>query len=131
MRRRVRLYHVWFATKSRKWLLQGEVASKVKELMRQTATEKGIRLLECETMVDHAHLLLDVEDRVSLGKATNALKGVLARRINQAFPELKLDGSFTHFWQLRYGAKEVPDAAAACVANYVRSQWERPEKYER
>ena len=60
------IYHVWFSTKYRKWLLQGEVAEKAKEMMMQTAHEKGINLLECETMVDHAHLLVEASSRVQL-----------------------------------------------------------------
>ncbi len=53
------LYHLWFATKNRKWLLLGDVENAAKEYIRQVAMEKGIRLLECETMVDHVHLLLE------------------------------------------------------------------------
>jgi REP element-mobilizing transposase RayT len=41
------LYHVWFATKRRKWLLQGDVAEAVKELMWKVAKEKDIGLSEC------------------------------------------------------------------------------------
>jgi len=126
----VALYRAWFATKRRKWLLQEDVAERAKELMLATAAEKGIRLLDCETMVDHVHLLLDVEDRISLSKAMNLLKGVSARRLNQEFPDLRLDVAVGQVWQHRYAAKIVPEAAARTVAGYIRSQWERLEKYE-
>jgi putative transposase len=80
------LYHVWFATKRRRWLLQEEVGGAAKELMRTVAEEKSIRLLECETIVDHVHLLVAAEDTTRLSKAMNLLKGITSRRILQRVP---------------------------------------------
>jgi putative transposase len=125
------LYHVWFATKRRKWLLQGDVAEAAKELMRAVAEEKRITLLECETVVDHVHLPIGAEDGTRLSTAMNLLKGVTSRRIFQRFPELKLDAGIGASWQHRYGAKLVSEAAAVSVGDYIRTQWDRLEKYER
>jgi putative transposase len=125
------LYHVWFATKTRKWLLQGDIEEAIKESMWTIAKEKNIRLLECETIVDHVHLLVSVEDRANLSRAMNLLKGITSRRVFQVFPELKLDAGVAAFWQHRYAAKLVPESATATVGRYIRTQWDRLEKYER
>jgi len=125
------LYHVWFATKRRNWLLQGDVGEAVKGLMRTVAKEKNISLLECEMIVDHVHLLISTEDRARLSMAMNLLKGVTSRRIFQRFPELKLDAKVGAFWQHRYAAKLVPEAAAATVGRYIRTQCDRLDRYER
>jgi putative transposase len=125
------LYHVWFATKRRKWLLQGDVSEAVKGLMWTVAKEKNISLLECEMIVDHVHLLISTEDRARLSMAMNLLKGVTSRRIFQRFPELKLDAKVGAFWQHRYAAKLVPEAAAATVGRYIRTQCDRLDRYER
>jgi putative transposase len=125
------LYHVWFATKRRKWLLQGEVGEAAKESMWTVAKDKNIRLLECETVVDHVHLLVSAEDRTCLSTAMNLLKGVTSRQILQRFPELKLDAKVGAFWQHRYAAKLVPEGAAATVGRYIRTQCDRLDRYER
>jgi len=125
------LYHVWFATKRRKWLLQGEVGEAATEFMWTVGKDKDISLLECETIVDHVHLLVAVEDAAHLSKAVNLLKGITSRRIVERFPELKLDARVGAFWQHRYAAKLVPEAAAVAVGRYIRTQWDRLEKYER
>jgi len=125
------LYHVWFATKRRKWLLQGDVGEAVKGLMWTVAKEKNISLLECEMIVDHVHLLISTEDRARLSMAMNLLKGATSRRIFQRFPELKLDAKVGAFWQHRYAAKLVPEAAAATVGRYIRTQCDRLDRYER
>ena len=124
-------YHVWFATKRRKWLLQGELVAAVKDLLINIATTHDIELLEHEAVVDHVHLLLLVHDQSELPKALNLLKGASARRIFQRFPELKLDAQTSSFWQAGYGSKEVPPAAVGAVRSYIRTQWDRLEDYER
>ena len=115
------LYQVWFATKRRKWLLQGDVGEAATELMWTVAKEKNIALSECEVIVDHVHLLISTEDRTRLSTAMNF----------QRFPELKLDAGVGAFWQHRYGAELVSEAAAVTVGDYIRTQWNRLDKYER
>ncbi|MFQ5816302.1 MAG: IS200/IS605 family transposase, partial [Candidatus Hydrothermarchaeaceae archaeon] len=123
-------YHVWFATKRRKWLLQGDVAEVAKDTMRTVAKETNIGLKECETMVDHVHLLVEAENRMYLAKAINLLKGTSSRRLLHQFPDLKLDAQVKSFWQHRYGAKEIPESATAAVGQYIRTQWHRLDEYE-
>ena len=125
------LYHVWFATKRRKWLIQGDVAEVAKEAIRTVAEEKKVKLIESEAMVDHVHLLIEAEDRKHLGKTMNLLKGSSSRRLFQRFPDLKLDAGINSFWQHRYASREVPQTAAVAVSNYIHTQWDRLEKYER
>jgi REP element-mobilizing transposase RayT len=59
-------------------------------------------LLECEAIVDHVHLLLDVADQRRLPRVMNDLKGISARRVFAEFPELKMDAETEHFWQQGY-----------------------------
>lgn len=124
-----RCYHVWFATKNRKCLLEGDVEEKVRDLLWEIAKDRGIDLLACETMFDHVHLMLRVKGS-DLPRAVFLLKGTSARRVFQAFPELKLDARTQSFWQARYGAKPVADDAVPLLGEYIATQKDRPEKYE-
>ena len=125
------LFHVWFATKGRRWLLLGEVQEAAKRELQAVASEKGIALLECEAIVDHVHLLLDVADRRRLPRVMNDLKGISSRRVFATFPELKMDAETEHFWQKGYGKKVVPPAALEATKRYIRTQWERLDGFER
>ena len=124
-------FHVWFATKSRKWLLQGDVREAAKREFSTIALNKRIKLLECEAVVDHVHLLLEVSDRGRLPRIMNDLKGISARHLFEEFPELKLDAETNHFWQQRYGSKLVAPGALDAIKRYIRSQWDRLESFER
>ncbi len=125
------LYHVWFATKRRKWLLQGEVLDAAREEIANAASQHSIRIIEQEAIVDHVHLLVEVDDAPALAKAMNYVKGASARRIFKRFPELKLDAHTTSFWQAHYGSRLIPPEARATVTRYIRTQWERLEEFER
>lgn len=122
-------FHVWFGTRGRRWLLLSEVEESVKEALWEISRDNGIRLLECESMVEHMHLLLEIEPE-ALPRAMNKLKGISSRRLFQQFPEFKLDARTSHFWQKRYGAKAVAPDALGSVRRYIKTQRERPEKYE-
>jgi putative transposase len=121
---------VWFATKRRKWLLQGDVEEAAKKLIVSLAAEKGIDLLECETMIDHVHILLRTDGDRDLSKAVNLLKGACSRRLFQQFPDLSTDAHTNQLWQHRFAAKIVSEVAARRVSAYIRTQAQRPDKYE-
>jgi putative transposase len=125
------IHHIWFATKRRKWLLQGDVDEAAKGLLREAACRHGIDLLDCETGPDHVHLLLRIPRSQSLPKVMNLLKGASARRLHQMFPETKLDSGSDHFWQRGYASAVVSPASLATRRRYVQTQKERLEKYER
>lgn len=125
------VYHVWFATKRRKWLLQAEVDTATKAFIREAAREHEIDLLECETAVDHMHLLLRLPEDQSIPKALNLLKGISSRKLHLAFPDLKLDSGSDHFWQRGYAYKIVEPGSLESRLQYVRTQKERLEKFDR
>lgn len=124
-------YHVWFATRRSLWLLQGEVGDAARALMFEIATEKGIKLVEAEAIVDHVHLLLECEDKASLSSAMMFLKGVSSRRLGQRFPSIYQDAGTAHVWQERYGSKIIPPEGVATVKRYIQTQWQRLESYDR
>jgi len=125
------IYHVWFATKHRAWLLQADIDQAMKHSLREIAEQKRIQLLECESAVDHVHLLLRLGEGQRLPEVMNLLKGGSSYRLHRAFPELKLDSRSEHFWQRGYDFAIVEPGSSAARRRYVRSQKERLDKFER
>jgi putative transposase len=124
-------FHVWFATRGRRWLLQGEIAPAAASILHDVAKEKNIALLECEAIVDHVHLLLDCTDKAELSRAMHLLKGISSHRLFELYPSIKLDASTLHFWQKGYGSKIVPDALLPTTRKYIQSQWDRLESFDK
>jgi putative transposase len=124
-------YHVWFATKRRAWLLQADIDQTMKHSIREIAEQKRIQLLECESAVDHVHLLLRLGQRQRLPEVMNLLKGGSSYRLHRAFPELKLDSGSEHFWHRGYNFTVVEPGSLTARRRYIRSQKERLDKFER
>jgi putative transposase len=123
-------FHVWFATRGRRWLLQGEIAPSAKQLFFEIAQEKQITLIECEAIVDHVHLLLNCADKDELRRAMHLLKGVSSKRLFELYPSIKMDATTLHFWQKGYGSKIVPESLLPVTRNYIRTQWQRLESFD-
>ncbi|MDP3062487.1 MAG: IS200/IS605 family transposase [Chloroflexota bacterium] len=124
------LYHVWFSPTRRKWLLVGAIDQAIKEFLVEEACRKAIKVHAYETVVDHVHLLLELDEGQDMSRTIRLLKGYSARRVFQRFPELRMDAGIEHFWQRSYGCSEVPPSQLAQVAAYIRTQWHRLEKYD-
>ncbi len=126
-----RVYHVWFATKGRRWLLVGELEDTVKTILVDTAREKSINLLECQPMVDHVHMLVGASSSAELSWIMKLLKGRSSYELFQRNSQLKLDAGVNSFWQRGFGARGVPETQLDTVRWYIRTQDQRLEKYER
>ena len=119
------LYHVWFATKQRKWLLQGEIQDAARAEFDAIAQRRGIDLLEREAIVDHVHMLLRVADRPELSTAMNYLKGASSRALFLKYPTIKLDSHTNSFWQAKFGSKIIPPEREQQLRRYIRTHWDR------
>ena len=124
-------YHVWFATKNRKWLLDGDVAECAKGVMLEIAATRGINVLELEPMIDHVHVLLEATTSSDLSWALKLLKGRSAYEVFRSFPELKIDAGIDSLWQKSFDSRVVPVEQLRTVRRYIRTQDQRLEKCER
>ncbi len=115
-------HHVTFATKRRKSILAGEVRERVHYWFGQLAGERGFELIECNTWLDHVHMLIFVPPGEDLAYLMQILKGGCARRIFQEFDDLKMQIGENHLWGRRFHAEEVPIQALDEVRLYIRNQ---------
>src|SRR5581483_1617303 len=102
------------------------------DALREVADRNGYRVYALAILPDHVHIVLDSGTSAhGAPKVLNNLKGVAARRVFQASPELKLDLGSHHLWTAEYQAKALPDPPAverACryvEDNPVRMGWPR------
>jgi putative transposase len=124
-------YHVWFATKRRHWLMVGETGEAGRVLLMDAAREKNIAMLECQTIVDHVHMLVQSKSTAELSWALKLLKGRSSYELSRRFPELKLDGRVQSIWQRGFGKRLVPPDEVEIVRRYIQTQNQRLAAYER
>ena len=68
-------YHFVFATKYRKPVLRGDVALRVRELIREICRSNDIEIVRGHVSGEHVHLLLSVPPSLAPSRVMQAIKG--------------------------------------------------------
>lgn len=125
----VTLHHVWFSTKGRRPVLENpDIRDLALRLLTDAAFRHNIQLPEIVLDADHVHLLLELEDHMSLANAVRLLKGSTSRHLFLAVPELKVD--MPVLWQKGYGSRQLGARELPVVRNYIRTHNDRPLRHD-
>lgn len=93
---------------------------RLKELIRETATEKGGWIIELETVPDHVQLLVECDPQYGIHRPVKAIKGRTSRELREEFPWLK--SRLPTLWTNSYFVATVGGAPPEAVKQYVEQQ---------
>lgn len=114
-------YHLVWAPKYRKWVLQGAIRQRVKELFQKIAGHHGFEIDEMEVDKDHVHLFLSFPPKYSIGQVLGLMKAVSAKEIREEYPEVRKQLWGGEFWEDGYFARSVGDKVTAeVIKKYIR-----------
>lgn len=118
------VYHLVFIPKYRLRLLEGVLASRLRELFEQACLVNDWRIGELGIQPDHLHLLIQVHDRESVASVVQRLKGGSSRILRQEFPELEEFLWDAAFWAEGYFAETAGQREESVVRRYIQKQRE-------
>ena len=119
-------YHLVWAPKYRKWILQGAIQQRVKELFQEIAQHHGFEIEELEVDKDHVHIFISFPPKYSIAKVVAILKAVSAREIREQFPRVKKQLWGGEFWEDGYFVRTVGDKVTSeVIKKYIRFHQER------
>ena len=95
-------YHLVWAPKYRKWVLQGAIRERVRELFCEIAAHHGCEMEELEVETDHVPLFLSFPPRSSISAVVGLLNAVSAKAIREEFPEVRKQRWGGEFWEDGY-----------------------------
>lgn len=114
-------YHLVWAPKYRKWVLQGVIRQRVKELFQEIAGHHGFEIEEMAGDKDRVHLFLSFPPKYSIGQMVGLMKAVSAKEIREEFPEVRKQLWGGEFWEDGYFARTVGDKVTAeVIKKYIR-----------
>ena len=116
-------YHVVWCVKYRHKVLTGEIEVRLKELLHKIAADNGFAITECNTDLDHVHLLIDCSPQHYIPDMMKALKGVSAQLLMKEHGEAlkkKLWGG--HLWNPSYFVATVSEDTEAQIRTYIQNQ---------
>jgi putative transposase len=122
------VYHVWFSTKERRPILDGEIGNDVRTFFMETAKRASIGLLEVGLALDHVHALVEISSDQSLTSVMHQLKGASAHAVFLKYPDMRLDTRA--FWQKGFGFRRIAPSEIAGLRYYIRTQSKRPIRRE-
>ena len=115
-------YHIVWCTKYRHKIIQGKVETSLKEIIQQIAEDNRFRIEELETDLDHIHLLIDCSPQHYIPNMVKALKGVSARLLFKAHPEIKRQLWGGHLWNPSYFVATVSENIEEQIRAYIKGQ---------
>jgi len=91
-----------FVTKYRCQVLKGDVALKVRELIRQTCQAFEIEILKGVVSKDHVHILVSAPPSLAPSEIMRRIKGRSSTKLFETYPELRKRYWGRHFWARGY-----------------------------
>ena len=119
-------YHVVWITKYRKPVLHGQVALRLRELIRQTCATMDVYIISGHVSVDHVHLLLSVPPNLAVSELVQRLKGRSRRRMLEEFGDLSRQFWGRHVWARGYFAVTTGNVTDEIIKQYIESHGDLP-----
>lgn len=113
-------YHVVWCPKYRRKVLVNGVDIRLKELIKNIASEIQVDIIEMEIMPDHVHILLEVDPQFGIHKAVKNIKGKTSRILRQEFPWLR--SRIPTLWTNSYFCSTVGGAPFSIIKQYIENQ---------
>ena len=82
-------YHFVWVTKYRYKVLYGEVALRLRELVRQICEAFEIRIVKGVVSADHVHILISAPPELSPSEIVRRIKGRTASKLFEDYPHMK------------------------------------------
>lgn len=115
-------YHVVWITKYRKKILTGKIASRLKVLLMQGCSVRGIMIIKGNIQSDHVHLLISAPPSLSVAQIMQYLKGRSSKKMQEEFNSLRKQFWGQHMWATGYFCRTVGTETKEMVKEYIENQ---------
>ena len=117
-------YHFVWVTKYRYQVLKGDVALRLRELVRQTCEAFEIEIKSGVVSNDHVHIMVSAPPHLAPSEIMRRVKGRSAKKLFEEFPVLKKRYWGKHFWARGYFCVTVGQMTEEMIANYLEHHFE-------
>jgi putative transposase len=114
--------HLVWIPKYRKAVLTGDVAIRVRDLLRQIAAEHELEIVSGKVARDHVPLLLSYRPNQEVSQIIQWLKGISSRVLLQEFSYLRKKFWGRHLWARAYLAVSSGTITDEMIREYIDEQ---------
>jgi len=103
-------------------VLTGEVAIRVRDVIRQITMEHELEIISGKVARDHVHVFLSYRPHQDISQIMQWVKGISSRVLLQEFPVLRRKFWGRHFWARGYLAISSGTITDEMVKEYIDEQ---------
>ena len=118
-------YHFVWLTKYRYKVLGRKISQRLRELLIQGCSARGMTIVEGNIGKDHVHMLVSCPTTMAPSQIVQYLKGRSSRLIQDEFPELKKRYWGQHLWARGYFCATVGSVTKETIQQYISNQFEQ------
>jgi putative transposase len=118
--------HVVWIPKYRKPVLTGDLALRVRDVIRQIASEHELEILSGKVARDHVHVFVSYRPTQDVAQIMQWLKGISSRVLLQEFPRLRKQFWGRHFWARGSLAVSSGTITEEMIKEYIEEQEGEP-----
>ena len=115
-------YHLVWITKYRKQVLYGQVAERLRDLLREICKGKDVEIIKGSIAKDHVHLFVSAPPFLSVSKLVQSLKGKTSYKLLAEFKELSKRFWGRHIWARGYFVASSGNVTDEIIMQYIASQ---------
>ena len=115
-------YHFVFIPRYRKRVLQGQLAKRIKGMIRFCCQIHNWEIYELAVEQDHVHLYLSAQPKWSPSQIMKRIKGGTSNKIRKLFPKLDEVYWGATFWADGFLVKSVGIMTDKVISNYIKNQ---------
>ena len=121
-------YHLVWTTKYRYKVLNGKIAERTRELIRQSCKSMDITIIKGAISKDHVHVLISCPASISISKIVQQIKGKSSRVLLQEYKDLKRRYWGQHLWASGYFCRSVGVITDKIIKEYIENQQDEFEE---
>ena len=117
----IHLHIVWI-TKYRHKVLRGEVAERVRAIVREECRKSGVDILQGHISPDHVHVMISLPPHVTISRLIQRMKGTSSYRLRGEFPHLRKRFWGRHVWARGYFCRSSGNVTDEVIKAYIAQQ---------
>ena len=115
-------YHFVWITKYRKPVLFGNVATRLRDLIREICKSMDVEILKGHVSKDHVHLFVSAPPYISVSKMMQLIKGKTSRKLLSENRVLAKQFWGRHLWARGYFVATSGNVTDDVIAKYIELQ---------
>jgi putative transposase len=117
----LKIHMVWI-TKYRKPVLFGNVATRLRDLIREICKSMEVEIIRGHVSKDHVHLFMSIPPHVSVSTLAQRVKGKTSRKLLSEYRHLAKKFWGRHLWARGYFAASSGNVTDEVIMQYIETQ---------